>query len=125
MATFNEFRFIGSVYSDARKSSSKEGTYKATFTLATKSTSGQKMHFIPIIAPSYLAEKAFHFCRNGNLISVIGEVMTAETTDRLTGYVSINVFFVATDVLMITKAERKPLREKSFVDDINKMPLEE
>ena len=125
MASFNEFRLIGSCYSDAHKISIAKDRYKTTFTIAVDSVAQKKKHFIPVVAPSYLAEKAFQFCRNGNLIAVIGELMTNEVTDRSTGFININVYFVATDIALIEKVERTALRDKLFVDDVNKMPIEE
>ena len=124
MSAFNEFRCIGRVYGDPRLKSIDSQRFRTYFTLVIDSSLGEKKNFLPIVAPSHLSEKAKNFCRNGNLVALIGEMITKETYCPENSSVDVHVSFVATDIQLIEKVNRKQITDNDFTDVLKSIPLE-
>lgn len=126
MSVINAFRFVGVCYGDARRVSKKDKSYYTRVTIVVKSySSPNDPHYVPLIFTGKLAEKSAIQCRNGNLISVSGEIVSRERFDNSKGSTQIQVYFIANDLLLLTKAYKKRLSSKSFSDLVQEFAPEE
>lgn len=117
MAEYNQFRYIGVVYGDALKTQVKnqKDRFKTKFTLVVNSSDGKKNYF-PITCYGDNAEKAALICRNGTRVAVIGEVKSLEFIDRQEGDIKIQIYFLATEVMKISRPEKKTISKKRYRD---------
>lgn len=124
MAIGNEFRLIGICYGNPRRKFVKKDTYRTYFTLVTDGLKENTKSFVPIVAPSSLAELAHALCRNGNTVAVKGVISSYDSQNYLTGLIDVRIYFVATDIMLINKVERTELNDKTVADLIAKMPID-
>lgn len=124
MAIFNEFRLLGRCYGEPKFKSISGGRFRTYFTIVVDTSLGEKKSFLPVMAPSHIGEKAQVFCRNGNLVAVIGEFITKETYCPENSNIDVHVSFVATDIQLIEKCSRFGITDDLFVNTIKSMPLE-
>lgn len=127
MAVDNSFHFIGVCYGDCKKvlKKNKGDEYFTKGIIVTKNSFSSKVHYIPIIFVKKLCLKSTMFCRNGNLISVSGEVASHERLDRLKGTTTIELAFLANDIMLIKKAYKQRLSSKEFSDLISNFSPDE
>ncbi len=126
MAIFNEFRFIGLCYGDAKAEIiDTEKRHRTTFTLVSKSSANKnKKVYIPMLAYGYLASRAAIFCRNGNLVAVNGEITSTEFFNRIEGSSQIQLYFLVSEIMLITKPYKKQLTDKDYQTIIELYDLE-
>jgi len=124
MAVDNLFRMIGVCYGNPVRKLYKLNKYHCYFTLVVDSFKGDKKNFIPMVAAYDVSEKAYALCRNGNEVAVKGEVITTEINNYQTGLIDVRIHFVATDIMLINKVNRKKLDDKKVADLISSMPID-
>lgn len=124
MAVDNVFRVIGTCYGNPRRRLVGMETYRTYFTIVTNGINGEKRSFIPVVAAKDQAEKASVLCRNGNMVCVTGVIFTTEINNDRTGLVDIRVHFIATDIMIIKKAVRTELNDKTVATVISSMPID-
>lgn len=102
---FNNFNFIGICYKDSKRilTNFEKNEYYTEFTLVIKSNLSKKNNYITFRAIGNVAEKASMICRNGNQVSVVGEVTTSEFIDRTNAEMKVKINFMVTDLMLITK----------------------
>ena len=131
MSAYNEFRFMGRCYGDARKVITTNSTqdnprYYTNIVLVVKSHRVKREpNYIPITATGDLAEKASLQCRNGNKVAICGEIITHNTVDYSTGEMTVRTFFLANDIMLIEKAKRVKLSTKKIVDLVETASIDE
>jgi len=126
MAIFNEFRFIGLCYGDAKAEViNTEKRHRTTFTIVSKSSANKnKKVYIPMLAYGHLATRAAILCRNGNLVAVNGELTSQEFFNRNEGTSQIQIYFLVSDIMLITKPYKKHLQEKDYQNIVELFDLE-
>lgn len=126
MSVLNEFRFLGICYGDARRvDKNKEEFYtKATIVVKAKADIANP-HYVPVLFFGKLAEKAYVMCRNGNLISVTGEIVSNEKFNKVLGTTQIQLHFIVNDLILISRAYKKRLSSKEFSDLVEKFSPDE
>lgn len=127
MAVDNSFHLIGVCYGDCQKiiKHSKEYPYYTKVIIVTKTSFNDKNQYVPITFVKKLADKSSVFCRNGNLISVTGEIVSRETFNQGTGNTVIELNFIANDVMLLRKAFKLRLSNKEFSDYIENFSPDE
>lgn len=117
MGAYNSFRFIGICYGDAKLVSKKTNDYYSKVMLVVKSKIvPSDKQYVPLVFSGKLAERSSIICRNGNLVSVTGEVVSKERFNRTTGETEIQMFFICNDLMLIKKAFKKRLSNQKFSD---------
>ena len=122
---YNEFRFIGTCYSDATRRYEPNGKVRCHITLCVKSPNKTQNNHIPIIAFDDLAERASVLCRNGARVCVSGYICTQEIVDRVTAEIKIRTYFYAMDIMRISKPKRKNITYKKFTDLVELASIED
>lgn len=132
MSAYNNFKFIGKCYGDARKTLTtatqyaQEKKYYTTITLVVKCSSRpKKNNYIPITAYGELSEKASLLCRNGNKVAIEGEIMSKEFLDKDTGVIRVQTVYIAQDIMLIEKPLRQKVSNKVFTELVELASIDE
>lgn len=127
MSVANHFHFIGVCYGDCQKIIKKKDyqDYYTKVILVVKTAFNDKSQYVPIVFVKSLSDKASLYCRNGNLVSVAGELTSREHLDRLTGKSTIELNFIATDIMLIKKTYKQRLSSIEFSGLINNFSPDE
>ena len=131
MSAYNEFRFLGRCYGDAKKiltadSTEEKPRYYTNVVLVVKSKVAKgKLNYIPITASGKLAEKCSLICRNGCKVGITGEIITHNIVDYQTGEMRVRTYFIANDITLIERPLRKKINTKHFIDLVETASIDE
>ena len=115
----NQFKFIGRCYGDSYVTRTKTGRLRVQFMLIVDDIFNRKnVNYIPCMCYHSIAEQATLFCRDNNVVAVEGQVCSDEYFDKQKGISYMKVVFIVTSIMLINKATKKSLSEKTFCDII-------